>query len=224
MGYRTVLRVDRADRSALIIFLLLLLEVVSIIDMSFILSFLTPRGAGRRRPEGPSTPDRPSAKRPFNGPSPARPFATGASPFLTSASATKQASSLRLKHPEPFAPVAQRQEEEPIAQQQESNQLSEEDPSSLTRNSSSRGSATVSGTSLRTPEVIVEGRTTSWGDLDMPEGLPLGPVNSLKGLTDRIETWANQQGFSLSKNDATPASKSRGQRLSFACHRYFSFC
>jgi hypothetical protein len=196
--------------------------------MSFLLNFLTPRGAGRRpagpstpertprgagrrpagpstpertprdagrRPAGPSTPERPPAKRQFNGPSPARPLAT--SP------------------PEPFPPVAQRQDEELNTQQ--SNHSSEGDPS-LTRNTSSP--ATAAGTFLRTPEVVAEGRTKSWNGLDMPEGLPLGPENSLKGLKDRIETWAKEQGFSLSKQDTTPANKSRGQRLSFACHRY----
>jgi hypothetical protein len=62
--------------------------------------------------------------------------------FRTSASATKQASSLRPTHPEPIPRVSQRQDEEPNTPQQENKHPSEEDPS-LTRNTSSRGSTTV---------------------------------------------------------------------------------
>jgi hypothetical protein len=54
----------------------------------------------------------------------------------------------------------------------------------------------------------------------MPEGLPLGPDNSLEGLRDRIQAWSKGQGFTLYIQDSSNATQVRGKRVMLACHRY----
>jgi hypothetical protein len=83
---------------------------------------------------------------------------------------------------------------------------------------SSRGSAVPSTGGLRIAEVLADTRAKSWDGLDMPEGLPLGPDNSLEGVRDRIQTWA----FALSTQDTINATQVRGKRVMLACHRYGS--